>query len=248
METLVAVEDDWTDEVEGGNEVQLGAQKAGVAFRAEMWATDFFLANWMYIVAVLVTVLVGVFVYGQYASYERNLQLAAAREVAEEEIHLPASVGELSGLIASGRPVDEAKLVEVAKSLEAVDTTGAAKVESMVKAAELYRLANLPEDQRRALEQVVATGVDPMATLSNIALANLDLEAGNGDAAVQRLQGIANRKDYLGEQATLDLGMMHEHLGDNAAARGVYQDFTTRYPESPRAELARKRADALSEG
>lgn len=240
-------EDDWTEEEEGGD-VELGAQKAGAAFRAEMWATDFFLGNWMYLAGVLVLILVGVFVYSQYAQQMRREQLAGSRQVAEREVRLPASVGELAPMAASGQPVDEAKLAETAAALEAIDSTGASRVEAMVKAAELYRIAGKTEEQKRALEAAAAVGIEPMSVLAQLSLANLELEAGESEAATARLRSLVNRTDYLGEQAAIDLGLMYEHLGNTAEARGIYDDFESRFTESPRLELVRKRREALENG
>lgn len=240
-------DDDWTEEEEG-EDIELGAQKAGAAFRAEMWATDFFLGNWMYLAGVLVLVLVGVFVYSQYAQQLRREQLAGSREVAEREVRLDAGVADLAQLLASGQTIDEAKMAETAAELEAVDSTGAARAEAMIKAAELYRIAGKVEEQKRALEAASATGVEPVAALAELSLANIELEAGDADAATARLQKVSNRKDFLGEQASIDLAMMYEHLGNTAEAKGVYDDFETRFPESPRLEMVKKRRTALENG
>ncbi|MEZ4319094.1 MAG: hypothetical protein R3F61_16385 [Myxococcota bacterium] len=240
-------DDDLTDEEEN---LSLEPQQAGLAFRAEMWAMDTLLGYWPYLLGAIGVVLGAVFFYGQYANWTKNHQRASAKAIAQVELKLPGSrVADLAYLEASGQELDVAKLVEAAANLEAVDASGTARTEALLKASELYRLAEKPEDQRRVLEAAAANASGVFAFVAESAIANLDLEAGNNDAAVQRLQRLSDASsDYLGEQASLDLALVLEQLDRKADAQGVYTKFLERWPESPRAEEARKRQAALGAG
>lgn len=236
--------DDPTEE----EELTLEAQEAGFAFRAEMWMTDTLLGYWMYVVGAIAIVLGLVFFYGQYTAYQANQQRAYAKSVTLIENQLDSPVAQIAYLEASGQDVDKASLAEQAAALEAIGATGAAQCEALLKAAELYRVAGKVEDQRRVFEGVIAVGIQPFTFLAESGIANLDLEAGNNDAAIARLKPLTQNPTYLGEQASLDLGMIHEHLGQTAEARGLYESFLERYLESPRTELVTKRLAALKEG
>lgn len=237
--------DDPTEE----EDLTLEAQEAGLAFRAEMWATDTLLGYWPYLLGTIVVGLASVLVWSKYDEYVVDQQHAAASAIALLEVDLPSPVGQLAALEASGQALDTASLTSTAQAFEAVDITGAARVEALLKAAELYRLSDDADAQRRALEGVVAEGIEPFAFLAGSTLANLDLEAGDNAAAVARLQGLMEQHaDYLGEQAAIDLGMIHEHLDQNAEARTVYQQFEQKWPDSPRLDQVTKRLEALNAG
>jgi predicted negative regulator of RcsB-dependent stress response len=238
------VADDPTEE----EDLTLEAQEAGFAFKAEMWATDAFLRYWPYVVGSIAVVLACIFFYGQYTSYQDSQQRAYAKAVTMVENKLENPVEQLSYLQATGQELDAARLIESAQALEAIGATGPGLCEAMLKAAEIYRIAGKPEDQRRALEAVVSTGISPYDHVAGAALANLDLEAGANDAAIERLTVLSQDPTYLGEQAALDLGLIHEQLGQTAEARTVYAQFLEKRTDSPRLDLVQKRLDALSAG
>ena len=93
-----------------------------------------------------------------------------------------------------------------------------------------YRLAEDPEKQRAVLEQAAASGgTDVLAYAAEAALANLDLEAGDGDAATTRLQKLmTSHEGFLAEQAALDLALMYEHLERTDDARAIYDASRSR--------------------
>ncbi|MCB9678499.1 MAG: tetratricopeptide repeat protein [Alphaproteobacteria bacterium] len=240
-------DDDLTDEEE---DLKLEPQQAGLAFRAEMWAMDTLLGYWPYLLGGIGIVLAAVFFYGQYSNYATNQQRASAKAVAQIEAKVPGGrIGDLAYMAASGETLDVGALVEAATKLEAVSASGPAKAEAMLKAAELYRIAEKPDDQRRALEAAAQSGTGVLSYVAESAIANLDLEAGNNDAATQRLQKLMDtHQDYLGEQAALDLGLVLEQLGKKPEAEAVYTKFLERWPESPRKEEVAQRKSALGEG
>ncbi|MEO0495738.1 MAG: hypothetical protein AAF081_20210, partial [Actinomycetota bacterium] len=103
-----------------------------------------------------------------------------------------------------------------------------------------------PDDQRRVLEMAEADAEGVLAYGVQSSLATLELEAGKGDAAVDRLRELADRKDVLGEQASLDLGRVLETLDRNEEARKVYDAFETQWPESTRLDEVREHKKALA--
>ena len=239
--------DDLTDEEE---DLTLEPQQAGLAFRAEMWAMDTLLGYWPYLLGAIAVVLGCVFFYGQYTNWATTQQRASAKAIAKIESKLPDRVSYLAIRGMTGQdPVAKEDLAASAQQLEAVDASGPAKAEAMLKAAELYRIAEQPGDQRRALEGAIAAGSGVLAFAAEAAVANLDLEAGDNDAAVSRLRRLTTEYDgYLAEQALLDLGLVLEQLGKPDEARAVYDDFELRFKDSPRAEEAKNRKAALGAG
>ncbi len=239
-------DDDLTDE----EDLTLEPQQAGLAFRAEMWAMDTLLGYWPYLLGGIAVVLGCIFFYGQYANWVTTQQRASAKAIAKIEAKLPDRVSTLALRELSGQdPVAAEELVASAQKLEAVDASGPARAEAMLKAAELYRIAEKPGDQRRALEAAIESGSGVLAFSAEAAVANLDLEAGDNDAAITRLKRLSTEYDgYLAEQALLDLGLVLEQLGKPDEARAVYEDFLSRFEDSPRAEEAENRKAGLGAG
>lgn len=229
------------------DDLELKPAKAGAAFRTEMFLTDVVLRYWKHAATVVVVGLLSVLLYGQWSQYrvreQRGTEAAAALELAK----LPASLPILAEQVAQGQAIDTARLLEVGTALVAIADggTGTAAVDARMTAAEAFRLAKDRARQREALikAEPLATGV--LAWSVQSALANLDLEEGKGPDAVGRLQKLSAGEGFLAEQATLDLGLAHESLGQKEEAAKVYADFLTRFPNSTRAEDARTRQARL---
>jgi tetratricopeptide (TPR) repeat protein len=242
--------DERTDDLTDEEDLTLEPQQAGLAFKAEMWAMDTLLGYWPYLLGAIAVVLGCVFFYGQYTNYVTTQQRASAKAIAKIEAKLPDRVSSLAIRGMTGQdPVSPEDLVASAQKLEAVEASGPARAEAMLKAAELYRIAEKPGDQRRVLEAAIGAADGVLAFTAESAVANLDLEAGDNDAAVTRLRRLTTEYDgYLAEQALLDLGLVLEQLGKPEEARAVYDDFLTRFAESPRAEEAENRKAGLGAG
>jgi len=240
------VADDILDDEE--EDLELAPADAGVLFRAEMAASNFIMGYWMYLTGVVVAVLAAILVYGQYSAWQVRDQQATAAQIAEVESELPAPLIQLPSMLAGEMPSEvedpEAELREAAVALDAIaaESPGAARVEARLKAAELYRLIGDPAAQRASLQDAADHAEGILAYSAQGALANLDLEEGNGDAAVERWRSLAdNQEGYLAEQALLELGLALEALERDADAAAVYADFLAQYPESPRVDVARQR-------
>lgn len=242
------MEDELTDE-ETDEDLTLSPQEAGLAFKAEMWAMDTLLGYWPFLLGTIVVVLIAVFFYGQYDNYQTGQQRGGAKSVAQVEKDLPERVGMLAFQQFAGEKVDVGEVVAAATRLEGLEVSGPAKGEALMKAAELYRIAEKPEEQRRVLDGVTGLNLGVLSFTADLAIANLELEAGENDAAISRLKRLSAADDtYLGEQATLDLGLIYEQLGQKAEAVAVYDGFVKRWPESPRKEDAAKRKSRLGDG
>lgn len=230
------------------DELELKPAEAGAMFKAEMFATNLVLGYWRHGVALVVLVLLGILAWGQYGDWYRNTQRATAAHIADVMSGLPAPMVEIPSRLASGEAVDLAAVEKVADDLVAVanGAGGTARTEALMTAAELYRIVEKPEKQRTALEKAEgAPGV--LGWSVGAALANLELEQGQGDSAVARLRKLSEAADgYLGEQALIDLGLALEHLDRRDEAAQVYADFLSRFPESKRADQVKARQARVS--
>ncbi|MEM6925447.1 MAG: tetratricopeptide repeat protein [Myxococcota bacterium] len=235
-------------ETDEEDDLEFQQADAGLLFRAEMWATNAFLGYWRHLVAGLVVVLLGFLLWGQYTAWVVSDQRSASQQIHQALGDLPPLDRIGPGRAFGQELADGADLAKTAGELEKVaeDSRGAAHTEALLKAAELYRLAGKPDDQRRVLETAEADAEGVLAYGVQSSLATLDLEAGNGDAAVDRLRGLADRADVLGEQASLDLGRVLETLERDEEARQVYDAFESQWPESTRLDEVRERKKALA--
>lgn len=238
------------DDITEEEDLVLEAQDAGIIFRAEMWVTDTLLGYWPYLLGALAIGLGSIFFWSQYRDYNDDLQRGYAEAVRRVENDLRGDVLELGYQQASGQSLDVEQVRTAADALLALDTSGAGRAEAQLKAAELYRLIGSTDEQRKALQRVVEGGVQPFMHLASASLANLELEAGETDAAISRLESLSTdgSDDFLREQATLDLALVYEHLGRTDEARSIYERFQSTWPESPRLELVRQRLNALTAG
>jgi len=239
---------------------------AGLSFRAEMWLSNFIFGYWKHLAIVIGTGLLAVLVYGQWTSTYQGGQRRATNEIATVESELyeelvdtmegrerqqAQRLGELVGVLLNFEIRDDWKpeLVQTADRLGeiAAGSKGTARVEAWLKAAELYRLAGEDSKRRAALEEATRRAKGPLRYAAVGGLANLELEAGEGDRAVERLRQLVDELDgYLAEQSALDLALALEHLGRHSEARDTYSLFLERWPDSPRAEEAEMRLSRVS--
>ncbi len=136
------------------------------------------------------------------------------------------------------------------------EASGTAAIEARLKASELYRITDATDKRREALqlaadatESLLQRDKAPLRYAAQGGLANLELEQGEGDSAVARLRTLSEELDgYLAEQATLDLGLVLEHLERDLEAQTVYAGFDVRWPDSPRIEEIQARLERLQAG
>ncbi|MEN0064482.1 MAG: tetratricopeptide repeat protein [Myxococcota bacterium] len=221
---------------------------AGLLFRTEMWVTNAFLGYWPYLLGGVVVILLCFLLYGQYSAWVVSDQRASSQAIYEQIDDLP-SLERIGPGRAFGQALPEGTdLAERASKLEEVaeESRATARVEALLKAAELYRLADDAEAQRKVLEKAEGDANGVLAYGVQTSLANLELEAGDGDAAITRLRKLADRSDALGQQATLDLGRALETLDRDEEARKVYENFEEQWPDSSRLDEVRERKKAVA--
>ena len=234
------------------DDLDLQPADAGALFRAEMWATNAMLGYWPYLVGTMLVVLVGFLFYGQYTSYVTSSQRSGSNTVFEASKSLDDPIPQLGQVKASGRLLtDNATLVEQGDALMAAanKTSGPSKVDGLLKAAEVFRVAEAPQRQREALEQAAseASSGGLLWYAAESGLANLDLEAGEGEAAIARLERVrSTAKEYFAQQATLSLGAAHEQLGQSEEALQVYEDFLREFSDSPLVPEVNQRKERVS--
>ena len=226
------------------DDLDLQPSRAGALFRAEMWATNAILGYWRHLLAVVITVLLALLIWGQYQNALRSGQRGTSRDISKVEAGLEDPISVL-GQRAAFAPdaMDTEALKKTADELMEVgnESSGAGRTEALLKASELYRIAGMDTERGDALRRASATADGVLFFAAEAALANLELESGEGDNAVGRLRALANEVDgFLAEQATLDLALALEQLDRNDEAAKVYDDFVERFPTSPRVDEVRQ--------
>lgn len=226
--------------------IEVPVDEAGLTFKFEMAIKNFLLGFWPAIVGTIGVVLVGFLIYGQYQSWNLNNQRKITAETNKivAELPVPMPMQPLS-------EEDRKELITGADKMMKIGEEGraTARVEAYLRAAEAYREAGATDKQRRALEAAADGATGPLRYSALAGLANLDLEAGEADAAIAKLEQLmAQENGFEGEQAALDLGLVLEQLDRQDEARGVYEKFQQRWPESARKDIVTARLDALSAG
>lgn len=235
---------------------------AGIMFRAEMAATNMFFGYWKVGAAMIVAGLVVALAWGQYTTWYQARQQATADRIATVQTELyetlvasrtPAEQTVIHEQIPNLTmylmrvPVEEDSFGDLKGAAARLDTIGSqsggtAQVEAYLFAAELYRYAGATAESRASLEAASAHARGPLRYAAEGGIANLELEAGESDAAFARLEALSLDLDgYLAEQALFDLGIAQEHLDEDAAARATYQSFVERFPESTLTEQVEDR-------
>ena len=218
---------------ENDEDLELELADAGVAFRAEMWATNFMMGYWKHVLAVLIVGLLAILLFTQYQDYTRKAQRTATYQISKVETSLEMDSKEARCAAANA-------LNTIAEA-----SNGTAKVEALLKASELFRLCENPEEQRRVLTAASAKAESVLKYSAIAALANLDLEEGKGDSAIERMTSLRDSYDgFLAQRAAIDLGLALEHLKRFDDAQAVYAEFLTTWPDSPRADEVRSRQAA----
>lgn len=226
--------------------LDLEPQDAGLAFRAEMWATDLLFRNWKQIVGAVVVVLVGVGAYGIWNNFNQSSQRATTSAIADIEAALPQDMMTLALAKAGVRPdatIDEAAVREAAGKLIELSrgASGTAAVEAALKAGELYRFVDDAAGRREALE-VASNGASGVLRYAAVAgLANLDIEEGKPDEALARFRELRTEQPYLARQATLDLAAALESLDRHNEAVAAYDEYLATWPEASDVEDVRQR-------
>ena len=223
---------------EDDSDLELEPVDAGLIFRAEMAATNAFMGYWKHLLAFLIIILLGVLFFGQYRAWYQNHQRDASHGIFEIEqglartatdVEFGAAADELAGLAATA--------------------SGTARAEAQLKAVELYRNSGNAVRQREVLNEMLEDELEGvLGFAARSAMANLEMEEGNQEAAVGHLSWVYENADtFLSEQAGMDLGVMHEHQKQIDEARALYTDMLAVMLDGPRREKVEERLAGLEE-
>jgi tetratricopeptide (TPR) repeat protein len=233
------------------SDLQFTQAEAGLAFKSEMWAMNVLLGYWKHILGVISLGLASILIYGQYQNTVLRTQRAISAEISDALAELPGELHQLPAILETGigdvKPEDISK-VALALQQIASDKRGPAKVEALLKAAEIYRVLHDQESQRSVLQIAASEAKGALAYASHSALANLDLEQGDGEGAIARFKDLRiHSEGFFAQQATMDLALALEHLGKKEEAKQTYLEFLTAWPESSFTEEAERRRSMLDE-
>ena len=224
-------------------------EEAGAAFRAQMAAYDLTMKYWKEGVAVVVVVLAIVLVYSLYMQRQQTIQRAWTGEIATLEADLPEVVR--LGLTRQNLSDDDrASTREVADRISEIgrQADGVAAAEAWLKAAEYYRIADEKAQRRAALDSALPHAEGLLRYSAVAALANLDVEEGEGERAVGRLRELeGSLSGFLGEQVAFDIAATLESLDKDAEAMTAWDAFLAKYPTSSmNSEAAARKARLAS--
>ena len=216
-------------------DLSLPSHDAGALFRAEMAAQNFVLGYWKFLVGAVVGGLVLILIYGQTQSGIKARQQGYAAEVARVELPVAQILPNLATQPALVSEGDLAKVEAAATALLAIgaEASGPAAAEAYMKAGELFRLLDQPEQQLIAYEGAVPLAAGDMAFAAASARASLLLNNGSADASVAAWRELSAAHDgFLGAFATLQLARTQRSVGDAAGAIASYDSLMSRFPES----------------
>jgi predicted negative regulator of RcsB-dependent stress response len=219
-------------------DLELDPVDAGLIFRAEMWATNAFMGYWKHLLAFLIVMLLTILFYGQYHNWYQNEQRRSSHEI----FAVLKDLGESPTDEQSNQAGDT--LTELAGSAR-----GLAKAEALLRAAVFYRSSGNGEGQREALGLLIADAPEGVVAFAGrSAMASLEIEEGNHDAAVSHLIWLHDNTSYfLSEQAGSDLGLVYEDLERNDEARALYTAMLADMQDGLRREMIEDRLSKLGE-
>lgn len=185
----------------------------------------------------------------------RFFMMFGALDPAAQTALLTSMDGVDAVLLFLGEPDDAARADMTAHADKLValagEGSGASSTEALLEAAEIYRRAGAVEPRRAALQ--AASGGAKAGILHHAAetgLAHVEIEAGQPDQAITRLQAlVAAEEGFLAQDATMELAQAYDDSGKPEEAAKLYDDFLVKWPDSPRAEeVKRRRAAPAKEG
>jgi predicted negative regulator of RcsB-dependent stress response len=188
--------------------------------------------NWKTVVLIAAAIIVVAFlVYGWIWNAERNRE-QAEQLVAQGILHYERAqavgftdANELS-----------AALDQFDSAIDASRRSRAAESARFYRGAALHRLGRA-EDAMAALGEIAGddTVTPTLAWTATSLLAEVYLEAGQSDRALELLSGAASRDDqaFPTDLALLQLGRIQRESGNSDAARESWQRLVDEFPDSP---------------
>ncbi len=234
------------------NDLAIEPDSGGIAFRFEMWFTDTLLRWWKHLLALAVAVLIGALLWGQWRNMVQNEQRNTTSAIADAENKLPGDLTELAmrraGLGGDEEKLDVGKLGDNATTIFqiAFSATGTARMEAALKAAEIYRLAGDSAGRRKALALVEGEGSGVLRYAVVSGLAAVDVEDGQPDNALRRLESLFSEQDFLAQRAMLDAAAMLEALQRGGEAVRILDQYLARWPDASDKDEVGRRRDRLA--
>ena len=215
-----------------------------------MAVSNFLLGHWQKGLVIVGVGLVSTLGIGLYQGHLEEQQQELSALMARVDRKVPeVSQEALYGLAPVDDPKDASRMAaleEAARGYEAVATgaVGSGAAQAWIKAAETWTRAGNKEAARAAWEKAHAVkvpGVLEWAATSGYAAALAD--AGDVDGAAALYRAYANKGEgFLAERALYELGALYEAAGRGTDSASVYDEFTTKHPDS---SLTPRVADAI---
>ncbi|MCB9758860.1 MAG: hypothetical protein H6739_03395 [Alphaproteobacteria bacterium] len=219
-------------------------EEVDVLFKAQMWIYDKLMAHWRQGLALVGLFLLGSLIVGLFLSWHTDQARATSAAIASVDRQIPEDDElALMGLIPRDDLSDPARVSELeglAQKYEAAaaDGRGAEAAQGYLKAAETWHRVKNTERAMAAYEAALAASSKGLVGYAaRNGLAALALSEDRVDDALAQYRAMADGdKGYLGEKGLLQLAALHQHQGDDAAARAVLDELRVRYADSPRVE------------
>jgi hypothetical protein len=234
------------------NDLAIEPDSGGIAFRFEMWFTDTLLRWWKHLLALAVAVLIGALLWGQWRNMAQDEQRNTTSAIADAENKLPGDLTELAmrraGFGGDEEKLDVGKLGDSAGDIYKIASSakGTARIEAALKAAEIYRLAGDGAGRRKALTLVEGEGSGVLRYAIVSGLAAVDVEDGQPDNALRRLESLFAEQDFLAKRAMLDAAAMLEALQRGGEAVRVLDQYLARWPDASDKDDVGRRRDRLA--
>ena len=196
---------------------------------------------WKHVAAVAGAVLLVALFYGLYDSNKTKDLKAGAQAIADVDRKMPQDPMAQFGMVLPDDPGDEekmAQLTEGAKRYEeaAKGTMSGTAGEAWLKAADSWLRVGETDKAKNAYLQ--AAGAQPKGVIgfgARNALASLELEAGNADAATALYRESADTNTgFLAEDSLLALARVYDSQSKDAELKAVFDEFRLRFPDSAR--------------
>lgn len=211
-------------------------------FKAQMGVFKVFNAYWKHALAAFLAVLLTAGAYNLYIFWDTATLRKGTGAIADIDRKMPKPDPlSLYGLVPPDDLTDpdrKATLEEGARRYQDVadGTRSGASAEGFIKAGEAWARAGDREQAAAAYQNALAkkdTGV--LGYAARTALAAYALEDGQVDAALDHYRALADYDEgLLSEQALIAMAGVHDSQGSADQVQATYDEFTSRYPESPR--------------
>ncbi len=224
----------------GGNEPETtGAPQADAdaLFKAQMALADVGLKYWKHAFGVILLVLAGVFVRGQWTEHVAETTRASFSAIAKVDRAVPdAFTMGPNGPEALNDADAAARLAKSAEDYAAIAgrTNGASAVEAWLKAADVYRRVGDSGKQLSALTAAAAVDAEgAVAYGADLAYARGLVANGKVDDAMAHVRTTAGATTgFYGEQALLELARVQVDADKKDEARRTLDEFKARFGAS----------------